>query len=257
MLTRALVRPWRWRRLRTPPRTARATARPGGRRSWALGLALLAAVGSGTWLIYDGSQTQQPPQPSANDAFARPAAAIASNAPVNATPPHPRGVKALAASAPVRIKIPAIQVNAPITPLGLDSSGRPQAPDGSNQNLAGWLRGGTTPGAAGNAIMDGHVDTEQGPAVFYNLGSLHKGNTVEIDRKDHTAALFTVDAIEVYEKNAFPSTQVYGPTKNPQLRLITCGGGYSEDTGYLGNVVLYAHLTGSRQIGKKPKARRR
>ncbi|MFC1414124.1 sortase domain-bontaining protein [Streptacidiphilus sp. N1-12] len=96
--------------------------------------------------------------------------------------------------------------------------------------------------------MDGQVDTRRGPAVFYLLGALHKGDTVEVDRKDGTAAVFTVDATEVYRKRAFPSARVYGRTRDPQLRLITCGGGYDSRAGYLGNVVLYAHLTGSREV---------
>ncbi|MHA6761292.1 class F sortase [Streptacidiphilus sp. PAMC 29251] len=209
-------------------------------------MALAAALASGTWLIYDGSQSQHPPQPTAVDAFPTTAAGTAQHAHPPAVPTRAPQTKGLPASAPLRIKIPAIGVDAPITPLGLDGASKLQTPDDTDQNLVGWYRGASAPGTAGNAILDGHVDTHQGPAAFYNLGSLHKGNTIEIDRKDHTAALFTVDAIEVYEKDAFPNSRVYGPTKDPQLRLVTCGGGYSSRTGYLGNVVLYAHLTGSK-----------
>ncbi|MHA6758465.1 class F sortase [Streptacidiphilus sp. PAMC 29251] len=224
-------------------RPARARRVP---RNRALALVLTAALGAGAWMLYDGAQTVHPPQPSAADAFADPAAGGLPAVP-GATAGTP-AVKPLPASVPVRIKIPSIQVDAPVTLLNLDKTNQLQVPPDTNRNLAGWYQGGAAPGAAGNAIMDGHVDTKQGPAVFYNLGSLHKGNTVEIDRKDGTAALFSVDAIEVYEKSAFPSSRVYGATKDPQLRLITCGGGYHKNTGYLGNVVLYAHLTGSKQL---------
>ena len=44
----------------------------------------------------------------------------------------------------------------------------------------------------------------------------------------------------------FPDAKVYGAATRPELRVITCGGGYSRTTGYQGNVVVYAHLTGSR-----------
>jgi sortase (surface protein transpeptidase) len=222
------------------------------RRAWndrAVALVLLAAVGSGAWMLYDGSRSEHPPQPSPSDAFPtdQPGAGAAGAQP-GATPSRAPGVTPLPASVPVRIRIPAIKVNAPVTLLNLDKSKQLQVPSDTNRNLAGWYRSGVSPGAAGNAIMDGHVDTHQGPAVFYNLGSLHKGNLIEVDRKDGTAALFTVDAIEVYAKDAFPSKRVYGPTKDPQLRLITCGGGYNASSGYLGNVVLYAHLTGSKHV---------
>ena len=215
-----------------------------GRRATALVLA--AAMGSGAWMLYDGSRTEHPPQPSTADAFTDAAArAVASGPRIMAGGRLMPTLAPLAASPPVRIRIPEIKVDAPLVPLDLDKGGQLQVPVDTDRNLAGWYLGGPVPGAAGNAIIDGHVDTKQGPAVFYNLGSLHKGNTVEIDLKDGHTALFTVDAIEVYAKDDFPSKRVYGPTRNPQLRLITCGGGYSKATGYLGNVVLYAHLTAS------------
>ncbi|MDH6576467.1 hypothetical protein P3T29_002110 [Kitasatospora sp. MAP5-34] len=66
---------------------------------------------------------------------------------------------------------------------------------------------------------------------------------MEIERKDRSTAVFSVDAVELYPKDRFPSDKVYGDTGRPELRLITCGGGFSKKTGYLGNVVAYAHLT--------------
>ncbi len=95
--------------------------------------------------------------------------------------------------------------------------------------------------------MDGHVDTTRGPAVFYGLGALHKGATVLVTRADRSVAVFSVYAVEVYAKAAFPDQRVYGPTREPELRLLTCGGGYARATGYLGNVVVYARLTAAGQ----------
>ncbi len=233
-----------------PPRTDPPPAPPSGRsprwRSFgdrATALLLAAAVGAGGWLLYDGSRTSHPPLPSAVDAFsARPGGSAAAH-PTTGARPAP-----LPYSVPVRLRIPAISLDAPLVELGLDRSGQLQVPDNHNRNLAGWYSGGVAPGAAGNAIIDGHVDTMQGPAVFFLLGKLHKGDTIRVDRKDGRAAVFAVDAIEVYAKNAFPSARVYGPTADPELRLITCGGGYTVKTGYLGNVVLYAHFTGSKPV---------
>ena len=162
------------------------------------------------------------------------------------------GPRPLPASVPVRIRITKIGVNAPLVPLGLDSARHLQVPPDDDKNLAGWYRGGPTPGEAGNALIDGHVDNWHGPAVFYGLGALHKGDTVEVDRRDGTAAVFGIDAIEVYARNSFPDRKVYGATTDPELRLITCGGGYTRSTGYLGNVVVYAHLTADRRATHKP-----
>lgn len=67
-----------------------------------------------------------------------------------------------------------------------------------------------------------------------------------MDRRDGGTALFSVDAVEVYDAKAFPDEKVYGAASRPELRVITCGGGYSRTTGYRGNVVVFAHLTGTR-----------
>jgi sortase (surface protein transpeptidase) len=147
-------------------------------------------------------------------------------------------------SEPLRIRIPAIEVDAPLTHLSLDSAGALRPPPADEPDLAGWYGGGTTPGSVGTAITAGHVDLRTGrPGVFYGLGALAKGNMIEIDREDRRTAVFTVDAVEVYAKDSFPSEKVYGDSERAELRVITCGGGYAEHTGYRGNVVVYATLT--------------
>lgn len=109
----------------------------------------------------------------------------------------------------------------------------------------GWY-GRHHPGETGTAIVAGHVDNAEGPAVFYDLGALRKGSAIEVDRRDGSVAVFSVDAVEVYDAKNFPDEKVYDAAKRPELRVITCGGGYSRSTGYRGNVVVFAHLTGSR-----------
>ncbi|MET8244995.1 class F sortase [Streptomyces sp. NPDC005202] len=145
-------------------------------------------------------------------------------------------------SVPDRVRIPTIQVDAPVTPVGLDTDGWVGAPPPENPNLAGWFTGAVTPGEKGTAVVVGHVDNKMGPAVFYGLGALKKGNRVEILRQDGKTAVFEIYGIEVFEKNDFPGDRVYGSKGTPELRVITCGGGYSKQTGYDGNVVVFARL---------------
>ncbi|MFJ4198594.1 class F sortase [Streptomyces sviceus] len=191
------------------------------------------ALCTGAWLLRSGAETHAPPQPSAAQARAagdtgRPAAP--------ALPPSP----------PDRVRIPAIHVDAPLMALALTAGGSLDVPPASRKNLAGWYEAGTVPGETGTAIVAGHVDNAEGPAVFYDLGALRKGSAIEVDRRDGSVAVFTVDAVEVYDAKNFPDEKVYGAAKRPELRVITCGGGYSRSTGYRGNVVVFAHLTGSR-----------
>lgn len=61
-------------------------------------------------------------------------------------------------------------------------------------------------------------------------------------RKDGKLAVFEIYGIEVFEKNNFPGDRVYGDTGVPELRVITCGGGFSQQNGYDGNVVVFSRL---------------
>ncbi|MEU9341292.1 class F sortase [Streptomyces sp. NPDC048278] len=192
------------------------------------------ALGSGVWLLGPGlGPHDAPPQPSAAEGRPDPGE---ERLEAPALPPSP----------PTRIRIPAIRVNAPLMGLALTPAGSLDVPPAGQKNLAGWYEAGTTPGETGTAIVAGHVDNTEGPAVFYDLGALRRGATIELDRKDRSVAVFSVDAVEVYQARDFPDDKVYGPANRPELRVITCGGGYSRTTGYQGNVVVFAHLTGSR-----------
>jgi sortase (surface protein transpeptidase) len=93
-------------------------------------------------------------------------------------------------------------------------------------------------------VIVGHLDTRTGPAVFAGLSTLKPGGLVETLRADGRTAVYTVDAVRQYEKARFPSQEVYGARKRPELRLITCGGVYDRQSGgYQSNVVVFAHLT--------------
>ncbi|MFD9792155.1 class F sortase [Streptomyces sp. NPDC059070] len=210
------------------------------------------AVCVGVWLVRQGTETAEPPQPSRAEAFAgavAPGGAAPSRAPA-AVPPAAetragRPGAPLAPSEPVRVRIPAIRVDAPVMRLGLGRDGSLDVPPPGRSDTAGWYQDGTAPGADGTAVLAGHVDDARGPAVFYALGALKKGVRIEVARADRRTAVFTVDAVEVYPNDAFPDRRVYGPAGRPELRVITCGGGFSEKSGYRGNVVVFAHLTGT------------
>ncbi|MCZ7413594.1 class F sortase [Streptomyces sp. WMMC897] len=199
--------------------------------------ATLVAIGlcTGVWLLDHSPQEALPPQPSPEQAV-RPAERPGAGAERDSVAPLPP-------AAPVRIRIPEIRVDAAVMPLGLEPDGGLEVPPQDAENLTGWYEGGVTPGARGTAIIAGHVDSETGPSVFYGLGALERGNTVAVDRADGLTATFEIDAIEVYSREDFPDDRVYGPAEGAEIRLITCGGGYSSTEGYLGNVVVYGHLT--------------
>jgi len=151
------------------------------------------------------------------------------SSPSAATPPFPL--------VPVSLDIPAIRVHTTLQRLGLGTDGALQPP--TNLTQAGWYTGSPVPGANGPAVIAGHVDSTTGPAVFFNLGSLSPGDAVTVGLNSGQSVAFRVTEIQHYPKNEFPTAAVYGPRPDPELRLITCGGGFAAGH-YLDNVVVYA-----------------
>ncbi|MDQ0989595.1 class F sortase [Streptomyces sp. V3I7] len=195
-------------------------------------LALAAALTAGAVLLICGVRDVDPPHRRA---------AQAGSASADLTRPT---VRPLRPADPVRLRIAAIGVDAPMTRVGLDAAGAPRTPPPGKPGFAGWYGDGTAPGSAGTAIATGHLDTPTGgPGVFYDLSALTEGATIEISRADRRTAVFTVRAVELHDRKKFPSKKVYGSSGRPELRLITCGGGYTKRTGYLSNLVVYATLT--------------
>ncbi|MEV6202036.1 class F sortase [Streptomyces sp. NPDC051771] len=150
------------------------------------------------------------------------------------------------AAEPRRVQLPALGIDAPVVPRGLDATGAVDPPPYELPHTVGWYGPGTTPGAAGPALLVGHVDTETRPAVFYGLSATRPGETVRVTRTDGSVAVFTVDDVSVVPRDAFDAGKVYGPhdPTRSELRLITCGGTFDHTTGtYTANVVVSAYLT--------------
>lgn len=173
-------------------------------------------------------------------------ASASSGAAAGAAPANATAASALPPSVPDRIEIPDIKVDAPLDTVGLDAQGVMREPDFAKPDDAAWYKDGPTPGEPGAAAIVGHMDTPQAPkAVFFNLKTLKKDEEIEVHRADGTTAVFAVDAVDTYKKDAFPTDKVYGDTHgSAQLRLITCGGDLTADRHWDSNVVVFAHLTG-------------
>jgi sortase (surface protein transpeptidase) len=154
--------------------------------------------------------------------------------------PAPVSVQGPAQAAdPVRVRVPAIGVDAGIVALEVDAQG--VLPPPATNHEAGWWRAGPEPGEQGPAVIVGHVDSRQGPAVFFRLRQLGPGDQILVDRADGSTTVFVVDRSERFGKDAFPTHAVYGPTPDAQLRLITCGGRFDRSTRhYVDNVVVFA-----------------
>jgi hypothetical protein len=208
-----------------------------GRTVVAATIALLAVIG-GAMLVGTGlHDSAGPPQAKVINTEAAPTPRQApAQASVDLGPVLP-------GSPPVALDIPSIGVHSTkIVGLGLAKDGSLEVPD--NAAEPGWFTPGPSPGQFGPAVIAGHVDSTKGPAVFYRLGELRKGDRVKVTRQDGSVAPFVIDRVKQYDKDTFPTRAVYGnSTDRAELRLITCSGDYDERAGYLSNTVAFAHLT--------------
>jgi LPXTG-site transpeptidase (sortase) family protein len=151
---------------------------------------------------------------------------------------EPRGREADVAN-PRRIEIPAIGVSAPVIALGLNADRTLEVPEDYGET--GWWKGGPEPGERGAAVIAGHVDSETGPAVFYRLEELRAGDEIRVHRADGTRSRFVVARLERHPKDDFPTRSVYGRTREPTLRLVTCSGDFDTATGhYVDNTIVFA-----------------
>ncbi|WP_034269437.1 class F sortase [Haloechinothrix halophila] len=220
----------------------------------AVAVALVLAVLGGLAIVL-GVVTQQSP-PQLSDGAAGSLTRSQSSAPSEQEPttePATGGAEpdikgpVLEPSKPVALAVPAIGVRSRLLHLGLQDDRSLEVPPEEPDSKAGWFNQSPTPGEAGPSILLGHVDSaEYGPAVFFELTKLAKGDKVTVDRADGTTAVFRVDRTERYAKNEFPTHEVYGNIDHAGLRLITCGGEFDlEEGSYEDNIVTYATLQSS------------
>ncbi len=150
-------------------------------------------------------------------------------------------------SVPVLVHIPAIGVTSELLHLGVDAAGAIQVPSLSTEaSEAAWYKYSVTPGQIGASVIEGHVDSYAGPAVFFRLGALRPGDRIDVTLADRVTAVFRVTGVREYLKSRFPANVIYGRTAYAALRLITCGGAFDYSTGhYLSSTVVYALLVSS------------
>jgi sortase (surface protein transpeptidase) len=158
--------------------------------------------------------------------------------PVAATPAAPP-----AAIAPASVEVPRLGITSSLVPLGLNPDGTIAVPSLDEPMQASWYSEGPAPGEVGPAVVLGHVDARGEPGIFHRLREVAEGDEITIGRADGTALRFVVTRVAQVAKAEFPTAEVYGPTAEPQLRLITCGGSFDRAAGhYRDNVIVFARL---------------
>jgi len=218
------------------------------RAAIALGAAVLLLAGGATVAAVaaqpggSGAEAQGPASTAAPASSASPGADPASGAAGSfQDPAAPSYTAPPAGATPERVQIPSIGVDSGLEDLGLGAAGELDPPRAWES--AGWYRDGTVPGAVGPAVIAGHVDSGSGPAVFVDLAKLAVGDEVQVTLSTGTVETFRVTGSERTPKATFPTSDVYGSTPTPSLRLITCDGTFDRSTGhYVDNLIVFADL---------------
>lgn len=167
---------------------------------------------------------------------------------VTATPtptPTPSPTQ-LGRSRPVRLNIPAMDVDGKVGKVGLREDKKslelPQKP-----KRAVWYKRSVSPGQVGPTILLGYIEAGPGqPGVFNRLDELEKGHAIYLTRKDGMMAAYQVDEVKSYRPNELPTKKVYGNPGYSALRIVTTGGSLTEKQRPT-NVVVYAHLVQVRE----------
>ncbi len=144
---------------------------------------------------------------------------------------------------PKSVSIPAIEVESSLVNLGLNPDNSLEVPE--DYSKAGWFTKGSYPGDLGGppALIVGHVDNKEGPAVFYELDQLKIGDEILVDRADGSTAVFVVYDGQQFPKDTLPTEEIYGERDGSELVLITCTGEFNPESGhYLDNYVVRAKL---------------
>jgi hypothetical protein len=169
-----------------------------------------------------------------------PVAPTATTPPPTATPVPPTATPVPRAGQPTRVKIPVIRVDAAVEYVGLTPEGAMDVP--KNYSKTAWYEPGPRPGEQGNSAIAGHVDSKTGKAVFWDLHTLKVGDEIFVMGDDGVERRFVVSGVQSYGRADAPLQQIFGPTNERHLNIITCDveSGFNKAKGeYAGNIVVY------------------
>src|SRR5262245_22226434 len=150
-------------------------------------------------------------------------------------------VRAAGDPVPVRVRVPSLGIDAPVSASGIDIvHGVLAVPPSIHRT--GWWVDGAAPGArSGSIVIAGHVDSATaGVGAFFRLHEARIGAEVTVQTSAGRRYTYRVVSVRNYLKRKLPA-EVYSLRGRPRLVLVTCGGPFIESEGhYRDNVVVVA-----------------
>jgi LPXTG-site transpeptidase (sortase) family protein len=124
-----------------------------------------------------------------------------------------------------QLVIDKLGVNAPVSTFGVDEKLVPEVPYTATD--VAWYDFSARPGTGGNAVFAGHV-TWNGPAVFYDLNKLEKGDEVRLQGYDGTKVVYRVSSVFQVDPDDPESLKVMWDATDDVITIITCSGKFFE-----------------------------
>ncbi|WP_017728581.1 class F sortase [Halalkalibacterium ligniniphilum] len=126
---------------------------------------------------------------------------------------------------PDTIIIPSLSIHASVKGLSKEEINA-VPPDGET---VFWYRDGVNPGARGSAMLAGHFDDYEGPAVFFELRQINISDMVYLVDKKGEMVMFQVEEITSFPRKQAPIDEVFQMNGEPRLILVTCDGAYDKE----------------------------
>ena len=133
--------------------------------------------------------------------------------------------QAYAGVPPVKLTIPALGVEATVEPVGQDEDGAMATP--TDPDDVAWYAGSPGMGVPGNVVLAAHVNWDLRPRPFGQLHKLEPGDAVQVIDADGRGFEYVVEASHWVRAEGAPVEEIFAPTREPTLTLITCGGEYN------------------------------
>ncbi len=146
---------------------------------------------------------------------------------------------------PVKIIIPAIDVNATVEEVALAGDGNMDVP--KHYLNTGWYKLGPRPGETGNAVIAGHADWINGAAaVFADLSKLNPGDPITVQDDKGALIAFTVRESRLYDAKADATDVFISNDGKAHLNIITCDGPWDKKTNqYSKRLIIFADKSDS------------
>lgn len=141
---------------------------------------------------------------------------------------------------PIRLRIPAIDLDTEIEYVGLTSDGKMDTPKDIAQ--VGWFEEGTVPGNEGSAVIAGHYGWKDGKAsAFDELHTLREGDTIYVEDETGNTVPFIVSHTRSYSPED-DATEVFTSTDDKaHLNLVTCAGEWNGDAAsYAERLIIFS-----------------